>query len=376
MPRFLVIFLGFHLLFTQSSLSQELIGQDSTIKLTKLTKKKKHLIGFPAVLHSPELTWAAGGAGSYYFKFTKKDSLIRTSFIQALGIATLRKQLVLGFDGSIFFPNEQFILRIHGSVSRFPDRFWGLGNNSRHEDREAYTISQYYFFPQLLRNVYKKFYVGAAYEQQNVFSFEYEKKANGDRSIFDQEKVPGRKGSFTSGLGILLLWDSRNNAFSPSQGFYFQYYINQFSSAFGSGFNYLNQTLDARKFSTLGKTSVLALQFLANLNQGNVPIRSMANIGSGSIMRGYYEGRYTDKNLVAAQAELRQHVIDRFGLVAFVGIGRVARSISGFTLQDWKPSYGGGVRMALDKTERLNIRLDFGYGQKAHGVYLNLSEAF
>ncbi len=373
MSRFLVISLGFYLFFSQSSHSQEIVGQDSSIKVDI---KKKHLIGFPALLYSPELTWAFGGAGSYYFKFNPKDSLIRTSFIQALGIATLRKQLVLGIDGSIFFPNELFILRLHGSVSRFPDRFWGLGNNSRREDREAYTISQYYLFPQLLRNVYQKFYVGAAYEAQNVFSFEYERKANGDPSIFDQQNVAGRNGSLTSGLGILLLWDSRNNAFSSSQGFYFQFYINRFSSALGSKFNYRSQILDARKFTSLGRTTVMAFQVLVDFNQGNVPIRSMANIGSGSIMRGYYEGRYTDKCMIATQCELRQHLTRGFGMVAFVGVGRVASAISGFTLADWKPSYGAGVRLAMDKSEKLNIRFDVGFGQKAHGVYLNLSEAF
>ena len=359
--------------FCQAGFSQEMVGQDSTLRIVK---NKKKLVGFPAVLHSPEFSWAFGGAGSYNFRFKRKDSLIRTSFVQAFGIVTLRKQLVFGIDGNIFFPKELFILRIHASISRFPDRFWGLGNNSRDEDRENYAISQYYLFPQLLRNVYRKFYVGAAYESQNVFSFEYQQKANGDPSIFDQQNVAGRKGSFISGLGVLLLWDSRNNAFSSSRGSYFQYYISQFSSILGSQFNYFSQILDARKFTSLSRTTVLAFQVLAHLNQGDVPIRSMANIGSASIMRGYYEGRYTHKNLIAAQCELRQNLISRFGVVAFVGLGRVASEISAFTLTDWKPSYGGGIRVALDESEKLNIRVDFGYGHNESGVYLNLSEAF
>ena len=68
----------------------------------------------------------------------------------------------------------------------------------------------------------------------------------------------------------------------------------------------------------------MAFQFLGNFNEGDVPVRSMANMGSGSIMRGYYEGRYTDKNMLAFQAEMRQHLIRRLGMVAFAGVGRVA----------------------------------------------------
>lgn len=375
MSRFSAAFFVFFLAFSQLSFSQVFVETDS---LTKTKKGKiKHVIGFPAVLYSPELTWAFGGAGNYYFKFNAKDSLVRTSFIQALGIVSLRGQLVFGFDGSIFFPKERFILRPHGSISRFPDRFWGLGNDSKHEDQESYEISQYYLFPQLLRVVYRRFYIGAAYESQNVFSFGYHAKANGDSSIFDTQNVPGRYGSFTSGLGLLLLWDNRNSAFSSSRGFYFQYYINKFSSLLGSQFEFVSQTLDVRKYVTVSRTGVIAFQFLGNFNQGNVPVRSMANIGSGTIMRGYYDGRYTDKHLMAVQAELRQHLIHRVGMVFFAGIGKVASHFSEFfPFSGLKPSLGAGFRFAVDKEEKLNVRVDVGFGKRSNGVYLNLSEAF
>jgi hypothetical protein len=401
MSRFLVLFIVIFLSFSYRTFSQEIVESDTIVKTKKnladefvatdtLAKTKKgktkHIIGFPVILHSPELTWAFGAAGNYYFKFGHKDSLIRTSFFQGLTIVTLRKQIVFGFDGTIFFPNERYILRLHGSASRFPDRFWGIGNYSKAADQESYAISQFYLFPQLLRNVYRKFYVGAAYESQNVFSFEYYQKPNGDPSIFDEQDVPGRKGSFTSGFGLLLLWDSRDNTFSSSRGFYFQYYINKFSKVIGSQYNYLSQVLDVRKYISLGRTSVLAFQLLGNFNLGDLPVRSMANIGSGSIMRGYYEGRFTDKNVIATQAELRQHLINRLGMVAFVGVGRVASSLSDFlqtssstkasTLTGLKPSLGAGLRLALDKAEKLNVRLDVGFGREAHGVYLNLAEAF
>jgi len=386
MSRFSVTFFVFLLGFGQLSFSQVFVETDSLVRTKK--GKIKHIIGFPAVLYSPELTWALGGAGNYYFKFSHKDSVIRTSFVQALGIVSLRGQLVFGFDGSIFFPKERFILRPHGSVSRFPDRFWGLGNDSRSEDKERYAISQYYLFPQLLRVVYRKFYVGAAYECQRVFSFEYYTKSNGDPSLFDVQNVPGRKGSFTSGLGLMLLWDSRNNTFSSSKGFYVQYYINKYSHLLGSQFEFVSQTLDVRKYVSASRTSVLAFQFLGYFNQGNVPIRTMANIGSGTIMRGYYDGRFTDKNLMAVQAELRQHLIHRLGVVAFAGAGRVARNFSEFfqsrsqsvsskgPISALKPSIGVGVRFALDKAENLNMRFDVGFGKHSSGVYLNFSEAF
>ena len=156
----------------------------------------------------------------------------------------------------------------------------------------------------------------------------------------------------------------------------------------GSQFEYVSQSLDVRKYVTVSRTGVMAFQFLGNFNQGNVPVRSMANIGSGTIMRGYYDGRYTDKNLMAVQAELRQHLIHRVGMVVFAGVGRVANHFSEFfksqsqtssnklSFSGLKPSLGAGLRFAVDKGEKLNVRLDVGFGRRSNGVYLNLSEAF
>ena len=386
MSRFFAAFFVFFLVFNQWSFSQGFVEPDT---LTKTKKGKiKHIIGFPVLLYSPELTWAFGGAGNYYFKFSHKDSLIRTSFIQALGIVSLRGQLVLGFDGAIFFRTNDSFSGFTVRSAGFPIAFgaWAIIPTARigNPTRSRNTICFLSFSEMYTR----KFYVGAAYESQNVFSFQYYAKPNGDPSIFDTQNVAGRKGSFTSGLGLLLLWDSRNNSFSSSNGFYFQYYINKFSYVLGSQFEYVSQILDVRKYVSVSRTSVMAFQFLGNFNQGNVPVRSMANIGSGTIMRGYYDGRYTDKNLMAVQAELRQHLIHRLGMVAFAGVGKVANHFSEFfqsqsqtssnkaPFSGLKPSLGAGLRFAVDKGEKLNVRFDAGFGKLSHGIYLNLSEAF
>jgi hypothetical protein len=46
-------------------------------------------------------------------------------------------------------------------------------------------------------------------------------------------------------------------------------------------------------------------------------------------------------------------------------------------LNDFKYSFGGGIRFAVDTKEKLNIRVDYGIGQgKNSGLYLQLGEAF
>lgn len=351
------------------------INLEKKDSINKLGKRRK-LFAFPAVIYSPETTLAFGGAGNFYFKLGR-DTTVRTSYIQALALYTLREQTVFGMESAIFFHDERFILKTKASASYFPDRFWGLGNDSKESDMEHYTVGQFYLFPQLLRKTYKKLFLGLAYEIQNVFTFEYGSGKPPGTSIFDTQNVNGRYGSLVSGLGLVALWDGRDNAFSPSKGLYFSYYINNYSRLLGSDYNFVFHSVDIRKYYTVTKNQVLAFQFMFNANVGTVPVRSMSNIGSNTIMRGYYEGRYTDNNFIGAQVEDRFHLIGRFGMVVFAAAGRVGSTTSDLFLFDGlKPSLGSGLRYAIDTKEKLNLRLDVGFGQHSNGVYFNITEAF
>ena len=66
----------------------------------------------------------------------------------------------------------------------------------------------------------------------------------------------------------------------------------------------------------------------------------------------------------------------RIGLVGFAGFGDVADKISHFDLENFKHSVGFGLRYLFSPKERLNIRLDFGFGSGTSGVYFTAAEAF
>jgi hypothetical protein len=118
-------------------------------------------------------------------------------------------------------------------------------------------------------------------------------------------------------------------------------------------------------------------------------------MGSAFIMRGYYTGRYRDQNFAAGQLEYRlrfvapdvkpthtfESILSRLGLVFFGGTGSVF-SNANFTLSNFKPNYGLGLRYFYDKPSGINIRADYGMGEKPTGeprvgnFYLFIGEAF
>ncbi len=327
---------------------------------------------FPVLTRSIETSWSFGIAGTSTFRISQADTLSRTSNLQTILLYSLKKQLVAAINGAQYFKNEKYVLNEQISFSSFPDKFWGLGNKSSNQAEEAYDFKQFYTYLHLMRQLGKNIFIGGLYEYQNLLETNY--KAGG---VFDQEQVVGRKGYHISGLGLSFTYDSRNNAFAPDKGNFAQIYFNHFAPVFGSDHYYSNIVLDLRKYMTIRKNGVLALQAYSFNNTGNdVPLRSLATFGGMNNMRGYYDGRYRDKNQLVFQAEFRQNLYKRFGMVAFGNIGDVSHNLS-YKYADLKYSVGAGLRFAINKSERLNIRLDYGIGPgNNQGFYFELGEAF
>lgn len=336
-------------------------------------KKGRSLLAFPVVARSIETDWSFGGAASFTFHLSKKDTATRTSNSQALILYSLQHQLVTAVNGSTYFPKEKYILNHQLSYSYFPDNFWGLGKYAPDSAKESYTFKQYYIYLHLMRNVGNNLFVGVLYEQQNLLGIKYQKGG-----LFDTEQIVGRNGYLVSGLGLSFTYDNRNNAFSPDDGYFAQVYFNHFDKVIGSSYNYTNVVVDLRLFKKIYKNQVLAMQAFSFSNIGTeVPLRSLASFGGSNSMRGYYDGRYRDKQQLVLQAEYRMPVYGRFGAVVFADMGDVGHTPTDFELNSLKYSYGGGVRFALDKKEKLNLRVDYGLAKgNNRGLYFQIGEAF
>jgi outer membrane protein assembly factor BamA len=345
-------------------------GQDEAIPDSVAAAPGRFLL-FPFFLKSPETNWGFGGATAYFFRPEKKDTLIRTSDVNFVGLYTLNKQVVLVLNSTVFFPEENQIFRFQGSYSYYPDKFWGKGNETPPDNEEDYSLKQYFINPQLLYRVYSRLYAGLNYEYQNTYDVRY---APG--SIFDTQQIPGRYGGKTSGLGLLVTWDTRNNAFSPSKGFFSEINFTSFARVLGSDFSFTSLVVDMRKFIRLRLGTVLALRGFGKLSQGDVPFRNLAMLGGSELMRGYYKGRYADEDLLALQAEVRQFLFWRLGAAVFGSAGQVSNETAGFRLNDFHYAYGAGLRFLLNEKEKLNLRVDYGRSDDGGAVYVILKEAF
>jgi hypothetical protein len=339
---------------------------------TDSANKKSTLI-LPLITKSIETDWSLGLANVFTFKISPKDTIARTSNIEVIGLYSLKEQFVAVINGNQYFKNENFILNEQISYSSFPDKFWGIGNNTKASAEEPYTFQQYFMFAHLMKNLGNHFFVGGIFEHQNVLKVNY--RTGG---LFDQQNITGRNGYKTVGVGVSFTNDTRNHAFTPSKGRFAQLFLTGYNNLWGSGFNFFSLVADYRQYIPVANKSVLAFQAYSLNGFGDeIPLRNLGSLGGANSMRGYYSGRYRDKKLFVLQTEYRLPIYKRIAAVGFASMGNVGNNFSEITNSEIKYSYGGGVRFALNKKEKLNLRIDYGIGKgKNNGLYFQIGEAF
>ena len=178
------------------------------------------------------------------------------------------------------------------------------------------------------------------------------------------------------GLGAVFLIDHRNNTAYPSKGFYLEVSGYHFGKAFGSDFRYNNINFEFNRYYGLGNDRVLATNTMLRLNEGDVPVQRLATAGGDKILRGYARNRFHDDHFAGTQAEYRFPLFWRLGGAAFAGIGDVFDKPKDISFSTVKYSIGTGLRYAIRPDQKLNSRLDVGYGREGFNIYLMIGEAF
>jgi len=341
-------------------------------------QKRKGFFGFPIIFHSPETKLAIGASGGYYYRQAPKapsvagsDTASRPSTIMPSLIYTQKQQIISGLGVDLYWKNETYHLTGGVLYSKFPDTFYGIGNNTPEELAEDYTPRTFGLGMDFQKTVRPRLYLGIQYQLSNSKLIEVE-----ENGLLAKGNILGSAGGVVSSAGLSINLDTRNNIYYPSSGSFYELSASLSGRIIGSDFDFNGYGVDLRKYIPVFSSHVLAFQGLMNIITGDAPFQSLSELGGDSIMRGYFGGRYRDKNLLAAQMEYRLPVWWRFGLVGFAGYGDVADKLRHFELNSFKYSFGWGIRYLFSRAEKINLRFDFGYGKGSSEFYINLTEAF
>ena len=346
--------------------NQRAAQQDSAIYPAKL-------ILTPVVGYSPETSLEFGVGAKYLFKLRNSGPETRTSNMPVSLTYTLNHQVLINSGYEIFFPQERYMLTGNLRFKLFPQRFYGVGRDTPESSEEEYSFTQVLLEPILLKQVgFRYLFLGAGVRYNRVSNLTFE-----EGSTLATSNISGSQGSTSVGTQLALVYDSRDNILTAHRGWYAELTHGFYGKVLGGTHRFQLSRIDIRKFVPISKRrDVLAFQLQASFSFEDVPLSELSALGGNNIMRGYYEGRYLDKHLLAFQTEYRFNIFQRLGAVVFAGAGDVAHRVSDFRFGNLRPTFGAGLRFLIDDTEDLNLRLDYGLGTRTQNYYLKVGEAF
>lgn len=335
---------------------------------------KQGIIVLPLLYYTPDTRWAFGGAGAYYFRVPSRDSSLpdaRTSYVQFLADYTENKQLDIWSSWNIFTRNENYLLKGDARFRNFPDRFYGIGNRTETSQMEKYSYNLLQMKAMVLRKIKPALFIGVDYQYEYEYNFGYTPGGQ-----LESGTISGYRGGIGTGFGVVGIHDNRDNIINAYKGSLLELSTYFFVPKLGSTFRYTNLNAQYQKYWQLRRKHILALQSRVRLTYGEVPFLDMSTLGGDDLLRGYARNRYRDHHFAGTQLEYRFPLFWRLGMVGFAGVGDVFGPASKPSIQNLKYSLGTGLRLVVDPAERLNIRLDYGYGREGGQWYFMVAEAF
>ncbi len=349
-----------------------------TVQLSKFDEFNKKAENFfkvfpvPLVSYSEEAGNVFGLAKFNAFRLNKSDTISSYSKISEIFTMSTEGHINLSVSTALNFSQDKYMLLGYINYKKTPEYIFGIGNDVTRDDIESITTERIKFVNYFLRQLHSSLYLGIGVDLTNTFEVKKD-----STSFLITEDVTGKDGGTTIGLGISMAWDSRDNRYNASEGsFVFLSYL-YYPNWSGNGFDFQTWQFDARKYYNPWYKHVIAVQMATNYAVGDAPYYELSKLGGEERMRGYYQGALRDKVLVDAQVEYRMPVWNIFGLVGWVGTGRVAEKYQDLSLGGFWPSYGLGLRIKVDSESDINLRVDTGFGKNGiSGFYINFSEAF
>ena len=373
---FLCSTLGFAQIQTDS-ISQDIIENvykevPNTVK-NDSTEKRTSFSAYPYVFYSPESQFA-GGAGGIYIFYAGQQEDLKPSKIGFGGYYSTNNQYKLSVSPNLYLFDNYLYIEAPTSFGFFVNKYWGIGDDAPDFDNASYAIQT---FTSTITVQIPPLLLFSADRTGLIFDFDQTEIVDKlENEKLEDETLPGYNGGTIMGIGTDLVWDSRNNLFYPNSGIY-QYFKAVIYPGGISDFNFALFELDVKSFLAIAPDNVFAFNMYVQSVVGDTPFYKLPALGGQKRMRGFFNGRYRDNFYGMLQAEYRQYFYRKWGVVAFAGAGNVANNILEYDFSSLKYSYGLGLRFLFNKQQKINLRMDIGFGSDgSRGIYFGIQEAF
>jgi hypothetical protein len=344
------------------------------------------VVPLPLIAYTPDTGGMFGVAAIFFYGpdvgVPEADRAgLRNNVASVNAIVTTNGSYIFAGSSTNYLRAERWRWDNSAALVRAPGVFFGIGPDSDAE--EEYTSFTIAGETSLRRQVATDFFVGPVYQAERVVLEETEAEGAIGRGVV----VGSAEETFLSGVGFAMIRDTTGGVFWAEGGSIIEGEVRSFSGMTGSNESFgLYRMRGAVYVPLLEGTAnrrgekraphVLALQGRFRGAWGDVPFQHLPALGGDGVMRGLLDGRYRDRVAVIGQVEYRLPLSPRFAVVGFGSVGQVAPGIDDIELNSVKGAGGLGFRVALNKEQRLNLRIDLAFSPSGAAPYLSMGEAF
>lgn len=317
--------------------------------------------------YSKNTSFGIGLLAAGLYRIDRTDSVTQPSNISIFGNVSVSGVYALGVTGNNIFTANRQRVDYSATFSSAPRSLWGRGYDAgRYNAESSYVEKHYQVEGRYLYRVLPNTFLGA------LLSFQHTQ----GKKFTDEAYLYGERMTYTAtGIGLIAEYDSRDFIPNPYRGLYVSFQEIFYAKGLGTCDRSLwRTTFTLNYYRQLWRGGVVAGDLYGEFNSEGTPWPMLARMGGSYRMRGYYQGRYTDNDMMTVQIELRQRIWRRIGCVVWGGAGNVFSRLDDFNWSQTLPNYGFGLRWELKK--RVNIRIDYGFGKNTSGFLLNINEAF
>lgn len=290
----------------------------------------------------------------------------------------------LPIRSSIWLPDNSWLIQGDTRFLVYPQFTWGLGTSRNENEKTLLDYRYIRFYQNVLKRVKPYLYAGIGCNLDYHFNIGPEDEAI-NLENYSGYKYGTGSNSFSSGISLNMVYDTRNNAINPLPGMYGNLVYRVNPSFLGSNDTWSSVYLDVRKYIAMNpakpnQQNTLALwsYFWTVLND-KTPYLDLPSTGwdpYNRSARGIDQNRYRGRTLFYLEGEYRRDITRNglIGFVVFTNVNTVSGSNSLFT--SWRPAAGTGLRIKFNKGSNTNIGIDYAASKGYSSVLFNLGEAF
>jgi outer membrane protein assembly factor BamA len=303
----------------------------------------------------------------------EQDKTSPPSWLGAAGALTNNGTRGLILGGRLYAKENKYQTTFAVGKGRANLDFFGIGRiPGRPPISVPLSVSGTIFFGEAMRNIGKNVFVGPRFQYRRLSTSIDGDPVQGGFVIPDIDLK-----SNSAALGFHIQRDLRDSTFYPTKGTLFDLTADFFDQAWGGRREYQTYKIAYNGFRKVGARQVIAYRAMACSANGSVPFYDLCLYGFNNDLRGYTTGEFQNRRMFATQAEYRRELPKRLGVVAFGGIGGVARRWGDFRSDQLLPAAGAGLRFKLDKKNHINYRIDFAVGREEGRTFsIGVGEAF